>query len=234
MKRESQFYWVIAGLFLFGLALRSAIFGFDGLFIEREMSFGSLIDGAIIALEADYMAFVHMVNPYAVIVVIALLTQAFVMSLSACLAFLYPDLRDIHSRAHLHGQALIEWHREHGINPLVVMVSPMFRVAVLIAVMMVFIRPLDAVVELAPSTTEYCILILLYFPAILPQVLISKIPIWQDSSVITHLLVGGFCLLVVPYAVFVYFTTAALCHMVKVLALHIMEPAHEANSQTTH
>lgn len=233
MKREVNFYVILAVIFACALILRGAIFGVDGLFVEQGPSLGSYIDAGIVALKEDYLSFTLLVNPYAVIIVVAVLAQAFVMSLSACLAFIYPDLRDIHSRAHLQGHALIEWYKEHGINPLVVMVTPMFRIAVLIAVMLVFIRPMTNAIPFQHGIAEYLVLSLVYFPAVIPHLLMSKIPLWQDSNIIAHLLVGVICLLVAPFPVFIYFTCAALCQTGKVVALHVMETAHEANTKTT-
>ena len=234
MKRELHFYLAMACIFILALFIRATIFGLNGMFVSQGASLGMNIDSSIIALSNEYLFFAQLVNPYGVVIVIALLTQAFVMSISACLAFIYPDLRDIHSRAHLQGQELMSWYKKHDINPLVIMITPMFRIAILIAVMMVFIRPLGDVNDFLPSATEYVIFMFLYFSAILPHIFLSNTPIWNDSAVIVHIIVGVFCLIFVPYAVFVYFTVAALFQTGKVIALHLMESSHEANPQTTH
>ena len=117
--------------------------------------------------------------------------------------------------------------------PLVIMITPFIRLAVLIAVMLVFIRPMSSDIEFQYGVTELFVLSALYFPAVIPHLLVSKLPFWKDTNFIVHLLVGVICLFVAPYPVFVYFTCTAIFHAGKVVALHLMEFTHEEKSNFT-
>ncbi len=233
MKRELHFYLIMGAIFIFTLFARAMNFGIEGLFVEQPVSFGSFLDTGFADTKAHYMWFSHLVNPYGLIISVAVLSQAFVMSLSACLVYLYPALRDVQSRAHLQGQDLVKWYKDHGVNPLVIMITPFIRLAVLIAVMLVFIRPMSSDIEFPYGVTELFVLSALYFPAVIPHLLVSKLPFWEDTNFIVHLLVGVICLFVAPYPVFVYFTCTAVFHAGKVVAIHLMEFTHEEKSNFT-
>lgn len=233
LKQERYFYVVFIAIFASAIALRISIFGLEGLLTHQTISFGKSIDGFFVELASDYHSLIHIVNPYIIILAVAVVAQVTATSICAYIYFLYPDLRSNDTRQNLQGKALVEWYTSRGISPFVPMVLPIIRISVFVAVMMLFIRPLAQAITMAPSVLETLGIMSLYFAAIIPYVLTSETIFWRDSTVIIHILIGMLCVLFMPFTYLIYFTVVALCQTVKVLVNLLSEAHYETNSTKT-
>lgn len=230
LKQERYFYMLFAAIFALGVALRISIFGLDGLLTHQTVSFGKAIDVFFVELASDYHSLIRIVNPYYIIVAVAVIAQITATSICSYIYFLYPDLKHHERRENLQGKSLIEWYTSRGISPFVPMVLPIIRIALFVAAMMLFIRPLSQAIPMTPSVIETLAIMSLYFAAIIPYVLTSESVFWKDSTVLIHILIGMMCVLFAPFTYLIYFTAVALCQTVKVLFNLLSEAQYETNT----
>ena len=230
IKQERYFYFFLVVILSLAVSIRVSIFGVEGLLNSQPFSLGPYLDNFFRVLANDYSALVKFANPYIVIAVIAVITQAFVASLSTYLYFLYPQLRDLKTREHLQGKELAQWYKEHKINIFYPMTLPFIRIAVLIGTIATFIRPLSEQVELIPTIGEYVMVASLYSAAIIPYLLTTGTVFWKDITVLLHVFVGVVCLLFAPYVILLYFTANAICQALRVMVTKFMEKNNEENA----